>query len=272
MKRTRSSAWIFCVVISLLFSGCITVQLGSRTSKDKLKETVVQGEGRDKILLLDITGFLSDVAPWKPYSPPSTTLKDVKEKLRKADKDKRVKGVVLRINSPGGTVTASDSIYEEIRRFKEERKIPIVAQMIDTAASGGYYAALAADQIAAQPTTITGSIGVIIQKFNLHELLSKIGILSTPVKSGLHKDIGSPFRPQTEEEVKILQQTIDHLYSRFVDMVTENRKSLERNQVVELADGPRAACCPTAVRSPLPMSKRLIHQRQPKPPSRLPRH
>ena len=106
MKRTRSSAWIFCVVISLLFSGCITVQLGSRTSKDKLKETVVQGEGRDKILLLDITGFLSDVAPWKPYSPPSTTLKDVKEKLRKADKDKRVKGVVLRINSPGGTVTA----------------------------------------------------------------------------------------------------------------------------------------------------------------------
>ncbi len=237
MKTSRSLLVFLLLMIVLLISGCISVHLGGRTAKDKLKETVVQGKGRDKILLLDITGFLSDVQPWKPYSPPVTTVRDVKEKLRKAEQDRRIKGVVLRINSPGGTVTASDMIYEEIRKFKEKSEIPVVAQMLSTAASGGYYVALAADRIMAQPTTITGSIGVIIQKFNVHELLAKIGIINTPVKSGVHKDIGSPFRPQTSEEKKILQDTIDSLYHRFVETVDEGRKGLSREEALTLSDG-----------------------------------
>ncbi len=237
MKISRLLLVFISLMIPVLVSGCISVHLGGRTAQDKLKETVVQGKGRDKILLLDITGFLSDVQPWKPYSPPATTVRDIKEKLRKAEQDRRIKGVVLRINSPGGTVTASDTIYEEIRKFKEKSGVPVVAQMLNTAASGGYYVALAADHIMAQPTSITGSIGVIIQKFNVHELLTKIGIMNTPVKSGAHKDIGSPFRPQADEEKKILQETIDSLYHRFVERVDENRKGLSREESFTLSDG-----------------------------------
>ncbi len=195
MKKFITSILVF---TALFLTGCIHLHLGRRLPQDKLKETVVQGKGWNKILLLDITGFLNDVPANKPFAPPVTLLRDVKEKLRKASRDGRIKGVILRINSPGGTVTASDTIYEEIRRFKKEKKVPVVAQMNDVAASGGYYVAVAADRIFAQPTSITGSIGVILQKFNLHELLGKIGIANTPVKSGALKDLGSPFRPSTE--------------------------------------------------------------------------
>jgi protease-4 len=236
MKKKTS---LYAAVILLIFlcSGCITLHLGKRLPQDKLKESVVEGKGWNKILIIDITGLISDVPARTPYAPPVTLLQDVKEKLKKAEKDRRIKGVILRINSPGGTVTASDTIFEEIRRFKKEKKVPVVAQMIDTAASGGYYVSVSADRIIAQPTSITGSIGVILQKFNLHELLDKIGIANTPVKSGALKDIGSPFRPQTEEEKRILQETIDALYNRFVDTVAENRKELSREAVLALADG-----------------------------------
>ncbi|MEK6777354.1 MAG: signal peptide peptidase SppA [bacterium] len=237
MKKWSVSTGSVLLMILFLTSGCITVQLGTRAPQDKLRETVVEGHGWDKILIIDINGFLSDIPPWRLYSQPVTTLNEVKEKLRKAEKDRRIKGVVLRINSPGGTVTASDTIYDEVKRFKEKRHVPVVAQMMDTAASGGYYVALAADRIAAQPTSITGSIGVIVQKFDVHELLAKIGVMNTPVKSGEHKDIGSPFRPQTEEEQKLLQKTIDELYGRFVQTVADNRKGLTRDEVLVLADG-----------------------------------
>jgi protease-4 len=237
MKLLKVTPLTLIVLAAFTLSGCISVSLGTRSSRDKLKETVVQGKGWDKVLILDITGFISTVPPWRPYSPPATTLMDVKEKLRKARKDNRVKAVVLRINSPGGTVTASDTIAEEIRRFKKEKKIPVVAMMLDTAASGGYYVAVSADRIFAQPTSITGSIGVIIQKFNVHELLGRIGISNTPVKSGTHKDMGSPFRPGTKTEAKLLQQTIDSLYNGFVDTVAENRPGLNRDAVLALADG-----------------------------------
>lgn len=237
MKKIMVFICVQIVIFTLLVSGCIHVHVGKRGPADRLRQTVVQGKGWNKILILDITGFLSDFPPWRPYSPPTTTLSNVKEKLRKAERDPFIRGVILRINSPGGTVTASDSIFEEIRRFKEKKNIPVVAFMMDTAASGGYYVALSADRIAAQPTSITGSIGVIIQKFNAHELLAKIGIMNTPVKSGIHKDIGSPFRPPTNEEEKILQETIDSLYQRFVGTVIKNRQSLTKEEVATLADG-----------------------------------
>lgn len=237
MKNRFVSTGFVLLMILLLTSGCITVQLGTRAPQDKLRETVVEGHGWDKILIIDISGFLTDIPPWRLFSQPAATLNEVKEKLRKAEKDCRIKGVVLRINSPGGSVTASDTIYDEIKRFKEKKHIPVVAQMMDTAASGGYYIALASDRIMAQPTSITGSIGVIVQKFDAHELLAKIGIMNTPVKSGEHKDIGSPFRPETEEEQKLMQTTIDELYGRFVQIVAENRKGLTREEILALADG-----------------------------------
>ncbi len=237
MKRRHAIFLIFTLLLSGFFSGCFNVHLGGRTPRDRLKETVVEGKGWEKIIILDITGFLSDIPASRPFSPPVTVLSDIKEKLRKIEKDKRVRGIVLRINSPGGTVTAADTMFREIRRLKTKRELPVVALMMDAAASGGYYVAVAADRIYAQPTTITGSIGVIVQKFNVHDLLSRIGVQSTPVKSGSHKDMGSPFRPVTEEETRLLQEAIDALHGRFVDTVSERREGLTRDQVATLADG-----------------------------------
>ncbi len=225
------------LLVSGLLTGCFNVHLGGRTARDRLKQTVVEGRGWNKIALLDITGFLTDIPASRPFAPPVTVLSDIKEKLRKIEKDRRVRGIVLRINSPGGTVTSADTMYREIRLLKTKRELPVVALMMDAAASGGYYVAVAADRIYAQPTSITGSIGVIVQKFNVHDLLSRIGVQNTPVKSGVHKDMGSPFRPGTEAETRLLQEAIDSLHSRFVDTVSKERDGLTRDQVAALADG-----------------------------------
>jgi len=162
---------------------------------------------------------------------------EFREALKKAGKDKGIAGLVVRINSPGGTVTASDILRHEILEYKTKTGVRVVACMMDVAASGGYYVAAAADEIVAHPTTITGSIGVIAMKFNVQGLLGKIGVEAEAVKSGDKKDLLSPFRPATEEEKKIVQSVIDQLHGRFVAVVVEGRKPLAREAVLKLADG-----------------------------------
>jgi len=143
---------------------------------------------------------------------------------------------VLRINTPGGTVTASDIIYREIMLFREETKVPVVAALMDVAASGGYYIALAADRIVAHPTTVTGSIGTIMVTANVEGLLGKIGVATNTFKSAEHKDMGSPFRMLTPEERAIFQSVIDELQRQFVAKVVERRR-LTESAARGLADG-----------------------------------
>jgi protease-4 len=143
---------------------------------------------------------------------------------------------VIRINSPGGTVTASDIIFHELRTFKSRRDIPVVAVMMDVAASGGYYVALAADTIVAHPTTVTGSIGVIMFTVNAEGLLDKVGLQAAAIKSGERKDMGSPFRALTPDERAIFQSVIDELQRQFVDKVVA-RRGLTRDAAQRAADG-----------------------------------
>ena len=147
-----------------------------------------------------------------------------------------MKALIVRINSPGGTITASDVLYHEIRAFKQRRKIPVIAAIMDVGASGGYYAALAADQIFAHPTTITGSIGVIMVTVNAQGLLEKIGVAPLAIKSGPIKDAGSPFRALTDEERAVFQAVIDDMYGRFVRLVVQSRK-IPEERVRSFADG-----------------------------------
>jgi protease-4 len=147
-----------------------------------------------------------------------------------------VRAVLLRINSPGGTVTASDILYHDIMRFKERRKIPVVASILDVGASGGYYVALAADRILAHPTTVTGSIGVLMLTVNAGGLLEKIGVSASYVKSGEFKDMGSPFRSLRPEEQALFQELIDRFYGRFVELVARSRR-LDEARVRAFADG-----------------------------------
>src|SRR5262249_17873578 len=139
-----------------------------------------------------------------------------RERLQAAAEDKHVKAVVLRINSPGGGVTASDIMYQDLVSFRKETGKPVVACMMDVAASGGFYLAMGSDLVFAHPTTVTGSIGVIMSLYDASGLFSLIGVASNPIKSGPNKDIGNPARPMTEEQRAILQSMIDQFYGQFV--------------------------------------------------------
>lgn len=149
---------------------------------------------------------------------------------------KGVKAIVLDINSPGGSVGAVQEIHSRILRVKKEKNIPIVALFGDVSASGGYYLGAACDKIVAHPGTLTGSIGVIFSVTNLQGLFEKIGYKQDPIKSGKHKDIGSPARPMTAEERLILQTMIDDAYAQFLGAVAAGRK-MPLEDVRPLADG-----------------------------------
>ncbi len=229
------------LALLLLLAGCSVVSVDLTPPIRPLEETTVEGRGDAKILLLDISGVLSDEAVTPVLtlgSPPPRVplLVRVREELKKAQDDSKVRALVVRINSPGGTVTASDIVYRELELFRQRARIPVVAALMDVAASGGYYVALGADTIVAHPTTVTGSIGTIMVNVNAEGLMQKIGVAATTIKSGEHKDMGSPFRSLTDEERKIFQSVIDDLHRQFVAKVVERRR-LAADAARRLADG-----------------------------------
>jgi protease-4 len=219
-------------------SGCFVVSLGPQQGEFEEKTIESVGaEPKEKILMLEIDGVIDDHAEKNLFKMEESLVTIVREKLKKARKDESIKGVVLRINSPGGSATASDIIHREIAKFKRERNIPVVACMMDMAASGGYYIASAADKIMAHPTTVTGSIGVIFMSLNAEGLLGKVGLQMEVIKAGDKKDIASPFRKMTDEERGILQKVVDETYERFVTVVKEGRPHLTEVEIRGLADG-----------------------------------
>ena len=175
----------------------------------------------DKIAVVEIQGVITQS---------SRVIEEIHQHLA----DDGVKAIILRIDSPGGGVGPSQEIHREVVKAKEKKKI--VASMGAVAASGGYYVACASDLIVANPGTITGSIGVIMQFSNFEDLLKKIGIKGVVLKSGEHKDIGSPFREMTPEEKKIMQGTLDNVHQQFIQAVAKGRK-LDRGKVIPIADG-----------------------------------
>jgi protease IV len=220
-------------------AGCSVISIDLNPRIRPLEEETVDGAGAAKVLLLDLSGLIQEDTPSLSLTTPPPRvplLARVREELARAEKDDAVKALVVRINSPGGTITASDVVYREVREFKQRRKIPVVAAIMDVGASGGYYAALAADQIFAHPTTITVSIGVIMLTVNAQGLLEKVGVTPLAIKSGPLKDAGSPFRGLTDEERAVFQSVIDDMYGRFVRLVAESRKIPEA-RVRAFADG-----------------------------------
>ncbi len=229
--------WLLLAGILWLAQSCVTVKVSLFEEPGPLKEEVVSGYGRDKVLLLDLSGVILEGPRrgiWRLTTV--TTAGRVKEELDKAAQDSRIKALVLRINSPGGTVSGSDIIYHELLAFKEKQRLPVVACFQGLATSGGYYVAQAADVIVASPAGITGSIGVLAMKPNLKGLMDKLGVESDVVKTGRWKDFWSPFRPATPEEKRMMQEIIDQFYQGFLTTVARGRK-LETAQIRPLADG-----------------------------------
>lgn len=191
---------------------------------DPLREFTLEGTAPEKILLLPVRGVISENPQEGLLRTRPSTVQEAVSHLRKAEKDPMVKAVVLQLDSPGGSVTASDVLYNEIRLFKERTGRTVVAVMMDVAASGAYYIALPADFILAHPTTVTGSVGVIFVRPKVEGLMEKIGVGIEVSKSGKNKDIGSPFRATTPEEQRIFQAMTDQLATRFLSLVQSHRK------------------------------------------------
>jgi len=210
-------------------------------AQEELQETVVLTEGGlfpTKIAQVEVDGLIVNSRKFSLWGEGENPVSLFAEKLDKAAADPSVKAVVLRINSPGGGVTASDLMYGEVLNFKKRTGRPVVAVLMDVAASGGFYVACSADEIVANPTTVTGSIGVIMQSVNFAGTMSKLGIAADAITSGKMKDAGSPLRPMKPEEREIFQKLVNQFYDRFVAVVAAGRsKKLTEAKVRELADG-----------------------------------
>ncbi|MDE0084926.1 MAG: signal peptide peptidase SppA [Candidatus Poribacteria bacterium] len=209
MKQKRVLIIIAAIVILFFLSVIVRIMMVGTSSIGQ------------KVAVLDITGIISK--------------SDAPIKLIHAYRDDpSVKAIVLRINTPGGSVAPVQEIHRELTKLEK----PIVASMGGTAASGGYYIACAADTIVANPGTLTGSIGVIMQFTKMKGLYEKIGLEQQVIKSGQFKDAGSIFRDLTEEEKDVLQGTVDDVYNQFVDAIVKSREEhLNRDEIVKLADG-----------------------------------
>jgi len=227
------------LIASLFFlAGCVRVDVPLLQPMREFHERTIEGEGRAKLLLIDITGFISEKESSGGVREKPSMVAEVKEELQKAEKDEDIAGVIIRINSPGGTVAASDLIYHELVQFKDHRKIPVYACITGIGASGAYYIAAAADEIDAHPTAITGSIGVLVLRFNVEGLMTKIGVKEHTEKSGAMKDFLSPFRPATPAEEKVIRDIISSLYQRFLSVVLARPGTpLTRAELEKLADG-----------------------------------
>jgi protease-4 len=217
--------------------------------QEKMAEVVLlPGPAKDKVLMIDIEGTISAALDTALFSREKNVVSRVAERLGRAAADPSVKAVILRIDTPGGEVTASDIIYHEILRFKERTGRPVLGLMMSVAASGGYYIASACDLIMAHPSTLTGSIGVISVFPNVESLMAKVGVKVNIIKSGPAKDSGSPFRDMTEEERKVFQGVIDEYYESFLAVVARNRKDkVPAEKLRSIADG-RVYTAPQALK------------------------
>jgi protease-4 len=235
IKRRLIAALIVLHAVSLLAAVVLVVKSKSDgpRSRGGDAKSLLNLKPKDTVGWVSIRGPIMSSESGKPWERGA---EQWARRIEQLAETKGVKAIVLDINSPGGSVGAVQEIYMRIQRVKKEKKIPFVALFGDVSASGGYYLGAACDKIVAHPGTLTGSIGVIFNVSNMEGLFAKVGYKADPIKSGKHKDIGSPARPMTAEERAILQSLIDDAYGQFVQAVADGRK-MTVEQVKPLADG-----------------------------------
>lgn len=231
----RKLLFLVLAIMVIFAVGCTSPKIRLFPSQaDPLQESTLAGKADEKILVIPVRGLISDTPREGLIRSRPSVLQEVVSQLKLAEEDKLVKALILKVDSPGGTVTASDILYNEILEFKNRSGVTVVAAMMGIAASGAYQISLPADYILAHPTTITGSIGAIFVRAGVTGLMQKVGVEVQVNKSGVNKDMGSPFRTATIEEDKILQDHTDQLGRRFVDMVAKHRK-LEPGKIAKIA-------------------------------------
>ena len=246
-RRTKSVASIFGSIVKIVFNVglaifliIVIVGMFSGESSETAQSRTLYGTGTEEIAVVNLTGVILDSVPSNPLDivgdADVITPRKVLLVLEKIKQNPNIEAVILRINSPGGSVTASDEIYETIVRFKQETGLPVIASLSEVAASGGYYIALAADTIIASPTTITGSIGVIANTYNFKELADNYGVREISINSGNNKNFMSPFEEPSPEQEAILKSIVDEAYNQFLTRISESRQ-IPQNVLLPIADG-----------------------------------
>ncbi len=228
------------VVFALAGCGQPSLLITPVSARAELEETELSRDSffaRDKIVLIDVTGLILNTPAAQFLGEGEQPVSLLLEQFDKARRDPRVKGVLLRINSPGGSVVASELMHDEISHFRRISGKPVIAVMMDVAASGGYYIACACDEIVAQPSTVTGSIGVMMQTVDVTGTMNLIGVKTDAITSGALKDAGSPLRAMKPEERELFQKVVNEMYDRFVAVVDAGRAKLDEQAVRKLADG-----------------------------------
>ncbi|MGE7182543.1 signal peptide peptidase SppA [Peribacillus sp. NPDC006672] len=205
-------------------------------SESAFSEEVIEGDDFSNVIaVFDVEGTIQDTGEASLLSSATYNHRAFMDKLKMAEENDDIKGIILRVNSPGGGVVESAEIYDKILDIKKVKK-PVYVSMGSMAASGGYYISAPADKIYASPETMTGSLGVIMQGYNYEKLAKKYGVEFETIKSGPHKDIMSPTREMTGEEREILQDMINNSYDQFVKIIADGRGMTEK-EVREIADG-----------------------------------
>jgi len=218
---SNTTKWVLAVVASVIvLAGLFLVYFVSLVFMVPEDETL--STSGERVAMIELTEPILDS-------------QNIVRQFKKYRENRGVRAIVFRVDSPGGGVSASQEIYEEVKKTRNSGK-PVVVSMGSVAASGGYYVSCGASKIVANPGTLTGSIGVIFQFLHFNELMNKIGIDASTFKTGKYKDIGSPFRKTTEDEKKFFDQLLGDVYNQFVDVVAKERK-MDRKRVVQYADG-----------------------------------
>lgn len=229
----------------LLLAGCsplgLTVRLGPANDQVVASQVLEMGQGpgkaSDRIAMVVVRGLITDTPTTGLLGESSAPIDDLVAHLKLAADDERVRAVILRIDSPGGTVAGSETAYREVRAFARRTGKPVIVSMGEVATSGGYYLALAGDHIMAEPTTLTGSIGVLIPSFNASEGLDRLGIRTLFVTSGPNKDLANPLAPVQEQHYDILRGIVGEYYARFLSLVLRRRPGLLPEEVPTATDG-----------------------------------
>ena len=217
---------LFVVCLAAVAGGCgvPSFLITPVSSSTKLQEhTVMPGRSGDKVAIIEVEGMLSNMRSGGLLQPTENPVSLFTQQMRAAARDKSVKAVVLRVNSPGGTVTASDTMYEIVKDFRRTTKKPVIASTQEVCASGAYYISCAADSIVVHPTSVVGSIGVLFSTMEFEGALGKLGVRTESIKSGPLKDMGSPYKELSANERAVMQEMVDEYFKRFVGIVTATR-------------------------------------------------
>ncbi|MBN2588923.1 MAG: signal peptide peptidase SppA [Sedimentisphaerales bacterium] len=241
----KKQKWMFVqlFILTLMLSGCNigAFKIEMISAEKELKESQVQKDSGlfvfDKIAIIDVEGTMENERQGGLLSSGENPVSVFIEKLDKAANDKNVKAVVLRMDSPGGTVVAADIMYHSLQEFKRKTKKPVIVCVTGMACSGGYYLSCASDGIISQPSSVIGNIGTIFQTYSIEGTMNKIGVKTVAIKSGQLKDIGSPLHVLTEPEKEVLQGVIMEMFQQFVSVVRDGRKAIGEQKLQELTDG-----------------------------------